>query len=150
MLKALDLRFSHDDVPLFDGLSLTLGARDRAALIGANGTGKSTLLQLLAGRLSPERGTVARAPDARVGYLPQEPPGPQLTVDRLLGAALGEVWRLHGELERLERPLGQPDMLARYGEGPERLGGGRGGGPPAGPHRAPPPPPRRPHPPPRP
>jgi ATPase subunit of ABC transporter with duplicated ATPase domains len=122
MLKALDLRFSHDDVSLFDGLSLTLGARDRAALIGANGTGKSTLLRLLAGRLSPERGTVAQASGARIGLLPQEPPGPQLTVDRLLGAALGEVWRLHGELERLERRLDDPAALARYGDAQERYG----------------------------
>ncbi|HEY7076631.1 MAG TPA: ABC-F family ATP-binding cassette domain-containing protein [Solirubrobacteraceae bacterium] len=122
MLKALDLRFSHDDAPLFDGLSLTLGARDRAALIGANGTGKSTLLGLLAGALAPERGTVARAPRARIGLLPQEPPGPRLTVDRLLGAALGEVWRLHGELERLANRLDEPAALARYGEAQERFG----------------------------
>jgi ATPase subunit of ABC transporter with duplicated ATPase domains len=122
MLKALDLRFSHDESPLFEGLSLTLGARDRAALIGPNGAGKSTLLRLLAGAASPERGAVARGPGVRIGHLPQEPPGPQLTVDRLLGASLGEVWRLHGELARLEARLDDPAALARYGEAQERFG----------------------------
>src|SRR4051794_1121027 len=150
MLTASDLYAEYGDTTIFDSLSLTLSGGRRVGLVGPNGAGKTTLLRMLAGVAAPERGSVALGPGDRIGYLPQEPPGPELTIDRLLGAALGEVWRLHGELERLERPLGQPDMLARYGEGPERLGGGRGGGPPAGPHRAPPPPPRRPHPPPRP
>src|SRR6188472_3690235 len=121
MLKALDLRFSHDDAPLFNGLSLTLGACERAALIGPNGAGKSTLLRLLAGEAAPERGTVARSPGTRIGHLPQEPPGPQLTVDRLLGSALGEVWRLRGELERLETRLDDPAALVAYGEAQERF-----------------------------
>jgi ATPase subunit of ABC transporter with duplicated ATPase domains len=122
MLKALDLRFSHDDAPLFDGLSLTLAAHERAALIGPNGAGKSTLLRLLAGEASPECGTVARAPGTRIGHLPQEPPGPQLTIDRLLGSALGGVWRLRGELARLETRLDDPAALAAYGEAQERFG----------------------------
>jgi ATPase subunit of ABC transporter with duplicated ATPase domains len=121
MLKALDLRFRHDGTPLFDGLSLTLHPHDRCALIGPNGAGKTTLLRLLAGAGSPERGTVAVAPGTRIGYLPQEPPGPELTLDRLLGAGLGEVWRLHGELERMEQRLDDPATLAAYGEAQERF-----------------------------
>jgi ATPase subunit of ABC transporter with duplicated ATPase domains len=121
MLKALDLRCTHDGTPLFDGLSLTLHPGDRCGLIGPNGAGKTTLLRLLAGAGSPERGTVAVAPGTRIGYLPQEPPGPELTLDRLLGAALGEAWTLHGELERLEQRLDDPDALAAYGEAQERF-----------------------------
>src|SRR6185437_782285 len=94
----------------------------RTGLVGPNGAGKTTLLRMLAGVAAPERGSVALGPGDRVGYLPQEPPGPDLTIDRLLGAALGEVWRLHGELERLEQRLDVPEVLVRYGEAQERFG----------------------------
>jgi ATPase subunit of ABC transporter with duplicated ATPase domains len=122
MLKASDLRATHGDATIFDALSLTLSGARRSGLVGPNGAGKTTLLRLLAGVSVPERGTVSVGPGDRVGYLPQEPPGPDLTIDRLLGAALGEVWRLHGELERLEQRLGEPELLVRYGEVQERFG----------------------------
>ena len=126
VLTASDLYAAHGDHTIFDGMSLTLSGDRRIGLVGPNGAGKSTLLRLLAGVDSPERGSVALGPGDRVGYLPQEPPGPDLTIDRLLGAALGEVWRLHGELERLAPRLAEPDALAAYGEAQERydaLGG---------------------------
>src|SRR6185312_10550262 len=122
MLKASDLRATHGDVTIFDGLSLTLSGGRRTGLVGPNGAGKTTLLRLLAGVDAPEHGSVTLGAGDRIGYLPQEPPGPDLTIDRLLGAALGEVWRLHGELERLEGRLDEPEMLARYGEAQERFG----------------------------
>jgi ATPase subunit of ABC transporter with duplicated ATPase domains len=122
MLQALDLRVAHGDRVLFDGLSLTLPGRRRAALVGPNGAGKTSLLRALVGLSAPERGSVMLGPGDRIGYLPQEPPGPLLTIDRLLGAALGEVWRLHGELERLEPQLRDPAALAAYGEAQERFG----------------------------
>jgi ATPase subunit of ABC transporter with duplicated ATPase domains len=121
MLKALDLHCAHDGTPLFDGLSLTLNPTDRVGLIGPNGTGKTTLLRALAGAAAPVRGTVTVAPGTRIGYLPQEPPGPALTVDRLLGAALGEAWTLRAELERLEGRLDDPRALHAYGEAQERF-----------------------------
>ena len=92
MLTASDLRAAHGDNTIFEGLSLTLSGDRRVGLVGPNGAGKTTLLRLLAGVDAPERGSVALGPGDRIGYLPQEPPGPELTIDRLLGAALGEVW----------------------------------------------------------
>jgi ATPase subunit of ABC transporter with duplicated ATPase domains len=122
MLTASDLYAEHGDMTIFEGLSLTLSGERRVGLVGPNGAGKTTLLRLLAGVSAPKRGSVALGPGDRVGYLPQEPPGPELTIDRLLGAALGEVWRLHGELERLESRLGDPAALVAYGEAQERFG----------------------------
>lgn len=58
-----------DGTLLFDALSLTIPS-GTVGLVGANGTGKSTLLRILAGDLAPTRGTV-RTPE-RVGYLPQD------------------------------------------------------------------------------
>ncbi len=121
-LKASDLAAARGDNTIFEGLSLTLSGTRRVGLVGPNGAGKTTLLRLLAGADAPDRGTVALGPGDRVGYLPQEPPGAGLTIDHLLGAALGEVWRLHGELARLEPRLGDPDALAAYGEAQERFG----------------------------
>ena len=122
MLTASDLHAEYGDNTIFEDLSLTLSGDRRVGLVGPNGAGKTTLLRLLAGVDAPERGAVALGPGDRIGYLPQEPPGAELTIDRLLGAALGEVWRLHGELERLESRLDDPAALARYGEAQERFG----------------------------
>jgi ATPase subunit of ABC transporter with duplicated ATPase domains len=122
VLTASDLHAEYGDNTIFEGLSLTLSGTRRIGLVGPNGAGKTTLLRLLAGVDAPVRGHVMLGPEDRVGYLPQEPPGPDLTIDRLLGAALGEVWRLRAELERLEPRLHEPDALAAYGEAQERFG----------------------------
>jgi ATPase subunit of ABC transporter with duplicated ATPase domains len=122
LLKASDLSVAYGETTLFDSLSLTISGPLRLALVGPNGAGKTSLLRVLAGVDAPERGSVTLGPGDRIGYLPQEPPGPELTIDRLLGAALGEVWQLHGELERLEARLHEPDALAAYGEKQHRFG----------------------------
>src|SRR5215208_5911961 len=122
MLTASSLFAAHGDTTIFDNLSFTLSGARRVGLVGPNGAGKTTLLRLLAGVVAPERGSVRLRPGDRVGYLPQEPPGPDLTIDRLLGAALGEVWELHGQLERLERRLHDPAAVVAYGEAQERFG----------------------------
>lgn len=57
---------------LFSDAFLRLGARDRVALVGANGTGKTTLLEIIAGEQEPDSGSVVRAKGATVGYLRQE------------------------------------------------------------------------------
>jgi len=58
---------------VLDRVSLTVGARHRIGIVAPNGTGKSTLLKILAGLESPDSGTVTRTPPtATVGYLPQE------------------------------------------------------------------------------
>ncbi|MEU6343585.1 ATP-binding cassette domain-containing protein [Streptomyces sp. NPDC046977] len=74
-----------DGTPVLDGISLTAGP-GRTGLVGANGTGKSTLLRLLAGRLRPTRGSVTV--DGRLGYLPQNLTlETGLRVDQALGIA---------------------------------------------------------------
>lgn len=57
---------------LFAGFSHVIGPHDRIGLVGANGSGKSTFLKLLAGLAEPESGTISRARYVTVGYLPQE------------------------------------------------------------------------------
>jgi len=57
---------------LFENASWLIGPQDRAGLVGANGTGKSTLLKMLCGMDSPDTGSVTQARGISAGYLPQE------------------------------------------------------------------------------
>ena len=57
---------------LLDGVDLRIGEEDRIGLVGRNGTGKSTLMRVLAGRVEPDGGSIRFAGAARSGYLPQE------------------------------------------------------------------------------
>ncbi|MGE5752204.1 MAG: ABC-F family ATP-binding cassette domain-containing protein, partial [Deltaproteobacteria bacterium] len=78
MLEARDLAFGYDPRrPLIEGLSLAVERRDRIAVVGANGRGKTTLLRLLAGELAPVSGTVRPALNLKIGYFGQT------NVDRL-------------------------------------------------------------------
>jgi ATPase subunit of ABC transporter with duplicated ATPase domains len=73
-LVARDLTKSFGPRVVLDRVSCTVGPRHRVGVIAPNGTGKSTLLKILAGLDTPDSGTVTRTPPtATVGYLPQEP-----------------------------------------------------------------------------
>ena len=74
-LVTLDhLSHAYGHLPLLDDVSLQIDAGERLALIGRNGTGKSTLLQIVSGEVAPDRGTVWRAPATRVARLVQDVP----------------------------------------------------------------------------
>ncbi|CAN5116895.1 ABC-F family ATP-binding cassette domain-containing protein [soil metagenome] len=83
--------------PLFEDLSLTVHTGHRLGVVGRNGTGKSTLLRVLAGADSPEEGTVRRGRDTRVGFLSQRPELPPGDVR----SAVGLHWEAAVILERL-------------------------------------------------
>ncbi|WP_257658734.1 ABC-F family ATP-binding cassette domain-containing protein [Parapedobacter lycopersici] len=73
ILSTEQLGHSYSDRWLFRGLHFGLQRGDRIALVGINGTGKSTLLQLLAGRLEPLEGKVVKEKGIRIGFLSQDP-----------------------------------------------------------------------------
>ncbi|HEV3225651.1 MAG TPA: ABC-F family ATP-binding cassette domain-containing protein [Acidimicrobiales bacterium] len=73
-LLARDLTLSFGEQLILDSVEVRLAGRDRVGVVGPNGTGKTTLLRVLAGLQVPDRGSVAPAPTtATIGYLPQEP-----------------------------------------------------------------------------
>ena len=77
--------------PLFEGLSFALHEGDRVGLIGPNGTGKSTLLKILAGFETPDEGDCTRRKGLRVGYVSQQPSfDSAMTVGRIVAQAADE------------------------------------------------------------
>jgi ATP-binding cassette subfamily F protein uup len=83
--------------PLFDDVSVTVSDGDRIGIVGINGTGKSTLLRVLAGLSPPERGVVRRGRGVRVSMLGQDPELP----DGSVAEAIGTGWEAAAVLERV-------------------------------------------------
>ncbi|MBZ0198922.1 MAG: ATP-binding cassette domain-containing protein, partial [Ignavibacteriaceae bacterium] len=57
---------------LFNGVNYKINAGDKISLVGANGTGKSSLLKIITGELQPEAGKVLKQKNVQTGYLPQD------------------------------------------------------------------------------
>jgi ABC transport system ATP-binding/permease protein len=66
----LSLAFGHQR--LLEGVTLAVAAGEKVGLVGRNGTGKTTLLKILAGEMAPDAGDISRRRALRVGYLPQD------------------------------------------------------------------------------
>jgi ATP-binding cassette subfamily F protein 3 len=74
VMTVKDLSFSYDGIPdnnIFSNISFPIGKKDRIGIIGANGKGKSTLLNCLAGELVPCAGSITRHPSACLGHFGQ-------------------------------------------------------------------------------
>jgi len=71
LLRVKDMSFGYDDHLLFQHVHLVLQAGARIALLGPNGTGKSTLIKLLTGEMKPTSGVLEWAPNIRTGYFAQ-------------------------------------------------------------------------------
>ncbi|GIK36251.1 MAG: ABC transporter ATP-binding protein [Chloroflexota bacterium] len=71
-LRLDNITFSYPGGPGLENLSWAIEEKAKIGLVGPNGTGKSTILQLLGGRLTPDNGLVITAKGVTVGYLPQD------------------------------------------------------------------------------
>ena len=71
MISIDNLTVSFGGFDLFSSVSFLINKRDRIALVGKNGAGKSTMLKIIAGIQSPTSGTVSGVKDIKIGYLPQ-------------------------------------------------------------------------------
>lgn len=67
------LTHSYTDRMLFKEASFSLNEHEKVGIIGINGTGKSTLLKILAGQEIPDQGTMITRRNLRIAYLPQQP-----------------------------------------------------------------------------
>ncbi len=71
MVSVENLQVEFAARPLFENVSFVINKKDRIALVGKNGAGKSTMLKILAGLQQPTGGTVSIPKDLTIGYLPQ-------------------------------------------------------------------------------
>jgi ATP-binding cassette subfamily F protein 3 len=72
VLEMEDVSYAHTDEPLLEGLDLVIERGERVALLGPNGTGKSTIMRLATGELSPQRGIVRPGNNVRLTYQDQQ------------------------------------------------------------------------------
>ncbi len=94
--RNVSFSYSTSSPPLIDQFSIVIGKRDRIGIIGKNGKGKSTLLQLLAGSLKPTRGVITFHPSTSIGYFGQsglDTLSEERTVEEELGSAFGDRTR---------------------------------------------------------
>ena len=135
ILLADKITKSFGDRVLFSGATLQINAGERYALVGPNGSGKTTMLKIIMGLDAPDEGTVTFAKDVNVGYLEQEtslaPDTPILT--EVVNSAV-EIQALAARSEELQQQIAEAGekgevpkaMLAEYGQVQdrfERMGG---------------------------
>jgi ATP-binding cassette subfamily F protein 3 len=132
LIQGENLSKSYGIQDVFAGVDLALPHRARVALVGLNGVGKSTLLRLLAGLEAPDYGSVQRARNLKVGYLPQESNDLHAElfaeVETLWDLALGAFEALRANearLGQLEAAMADPKQVDRalqqYGALQERF-----------------------------
>lgn len=108
MISVRNITVEFNATKLLDDISYTINRRDRIALVGKNGAGKSTMLKIIAGLQNPTSGAVAVPNDTTIGYLPQ-----QMEVADSTTLA-DEVRKAFGHIADMHRRL--DDMNARLSE----------------------------------
>src|SRR6266567_3087822 len=89
LIRASQLSLAFGPKILFENASFSVGPHDRVGLVGANGTGKSSLLRILAGEQSSDSGALTFRRGCRIGYLPQDVAA--LTPGELVDVVLSSV-----------------------------------------------------------
>src|SRR6266542_3193967 len=126
VLIASNLRKELSGGPLFDGVSFKVERRDRVALSGPNGVGKTTLLRALVGETSLQGGELAFQKGMRVALHDQRPPlERRLTLREYVLSGAADLIAVEDELRRLEQAMAGgehgPETMRRYAEAQARL-----------------------------
>ena len=108
MISIEGLKVEFGVTPLFEDVSFVINKKDRIALVGKNGAGKSTMLKILAGLQRPSEGTVAVQRGVTVGYLPQVMVlSDTRTVMEEAETAFSRIFEMQKDLERMNRELAE-------------------------------------------
>lgn len=116
MLKATKLQKSYGSLPVLSDVSFSLERGQKVALVGNNGTGKTTLLKMIAGLEHPDGGTLEIVQDACVGYLPQDTNLVEDVSVSVYLRSISGIASLEKEIEELSKDLDDPRKARRYSE----------------------------------
>lgn len=108
MLSVNNVYVQYGDRILLNGVSFTLQPGERVGLVGVNGTGKSTMMKIIAGHLSPQQGNVTIPREASIGFLHQDmniPKGKSVIQETM--TAFDEALAIERRLEEIQHELGQ-------------------------------------------
>lgn len=107
MITIENVTKTYGEKELFKGISFTIGERERVGLIGVNGTGKSSLLKIVAGIDQPDSGDIIFAKDYKISYLSQQPEmEPERTVLDQVFSGDAPILRLMRDYELVLSDLG--------------------------------------------
>ncbi|XKH59210.1 ATP-binding cassette domain-containing protein [Halomonas sediminis] len=110
LLRLEQLQLAYGTHVLLNRADLTVEKGERLGLVGRNGTGKSTLLKLVAGEILPDEGTIWRAPGLKIGVLAQElPESSGMTIFDMVAQGLPEAGEILAEYNHLIHQ-DEPDM----------------------------------------
>ena len=108
MISVDGLTVEFGGLTLFDSISYVVNKKDRIALVGKNGAGKSTMLKIFAGFQTPTRGTVTVPKDVSIGYLPQHMiHNDGRTVQEEAEAAFSSIFLMQEEIEQINLQLAE-------------------------------------------
>ena len=99
MISIQNLSVEFNSTALFSGVNFVINKRDKIALVGKNGAGKSTMLKIIAGLQEPTGGVVAAQKDITIGYLPQQ----MILTDKR--SVVEEVRTVFGKLDEMKASL---------------------------------------------
>ena len=103
-IEALTVEFGGN--PLFDNVTYVINKRDRIALVGKNGAGKTTMLKIIAGLQAPTSGSVNKPRDLSIGYLPQQMQlNDTRTVMQETEQAFAHIFELQARVDRMNEEL---------------------------------------------
>ena len=108
MISVEGLKVEFNATPLFEDVSYVINKKDRIALVGKNGAGKSTMLKILAGIQQPTAGIVAVPRECTIGYLPQVMIlSDKRTVMQEAELAFEHIFEMQAGIERMNRQLAE-------------------------------------------
>ncbi|MBC8602456.1 ABC-F family ATP-binding cassette domain-containing protein [Parabacteroides acidifaciens] len=108
MISVEGLTVEFGGFTLFDDVSFVVNKKDRIALVGKNGAGKSTMLKIFAGLQSPTAGTISVPKETTIGYLPQQMKlADTQTVREEAEQAFEHIHEMEKEMERLNLQLAE-------------------------------------------